>query len=121
MVAVGVLVIAMLIASRIIPARSAAAALNAKRARVTGLVSVGQTMSDVQAVLVEHGFHLAYDEPFYPTGNPDCWVQMVTIGDTRISMLDSWCYALGVSNPVDRGSPYVMIEASSDGVIYRVE
>jgi len=101
--------------------RAARHTLRQERAKVHQLVQPGQPIADAQARLVARGYKLAYNEPIYPTLDKDYQHQLVIIGQTQPSALDTLCYIMDWQNPLSPGSPYVVIDADTEGVILRVE
>ncbi len=100
---------------------AARAELADAKARVRHLVNPGQSLGDAEQKLSDLGYVLLYEQAIYPTLQRDYVQQIVVVGDARRSKLDSICYAVGILNPLNAGSPYVVIDASPDGTIIRIE
>ncbi|MEM6393231.1 MAG: hypothetical protein AAF797_10695 [Planctomycetota bacterium] len=118
---VAALVLMTVVAILVIRTAVARAELAETKAHVYSLISVGQPLEEAQKTLTQHGYELAYETPSSPTGDPDYTSQLVIVGDTSLSALDSYCYAAGISNPLSAGVPYVVLRAGPDGKIYRLQ
>ncbi len=92
--------------------------LGAERARVCGLIRVGQSIVDAQENLRRSGFRFHSDTP---TRFLDYQELLVIIGDTTPSRLDTLLYVIGRGNPLRTESPYVSIAASPDGLITEIK
>lgn len=92
--------------------------LQAERCRVHSLIRVGQSIVDGQEILRQSGYRFHRDTP---TRFLDYQQLLVIIGDPTPSMLDKLCYVVGLTNPLRTESPYVVIAASLDGVITKVD
>lgn len=88
------------------------------RSRVHGLVRVGQSIQDAEAMLRRSGYGFHGDAL---TRHLDYQQLLVIIGDTTPSKLDTMFYVIGGPNPLRTQSPYVAISASLDGLITRVD
>ena len=95
--------------------------LRAARVRVHALVRVGQDIGEAQKILKNNGYRLVYDKPIRPTKARDYMSQLVIIGDTMPTRDDTFFYVLGRPNPFREQSPYVAIDADTDGVIMSIE
>jgi len=89
------------------------------KARVYEMVDIGQSLPVVEQRLISQGYILVYEKAIYPTG-PKYMQQLVKIGNTDRSVIDTFCYTVGIANPLSPGLPYVVIDASPDGRIIRV-
>jgi hypothetical protein len=92
--------------------------LRAERARVLGLVHIGQSITEAQATLRQNGFRFHGDTP---TRYLDYQQLLVVLGDTNPSRLDTLFYVLGRENPLRTQSPYASIAARLDGVITGID
>lgn len=91
--------------------------------KVRALVEVGQQLDEAERRLREAGFQLMYERPVSPTIDGDELVQIVIVGDPKPSALESFGYAAGLSwMPWTSGElPFVVIDATADGTITRIE
>ena len=96
--------------------------LRSERVCVHELIAVGQHISEAQRILTEKGYALRYGEPIHPTKAKDYVQQLVIIGETQPTASDTFFYVTtGGRNPLQKESPYVVIEAGNDGIITRVK
>jgi len=93
-----------------------------KRAKVTSLIEVGQSISQAQDILKREGFEFAYDKPSVLSGQGQHVMQLVIIGNIFPSIDDTFFYVLtGGANPLRPESPYVEIIAEKEGKIVSIE
>ena len=98
------------------------AELRRERNKVYALIEVGQNLSEAEGILRRSGFELYHDGPIQPTIDKDYLQQLVIIGDATPSGTDTFFYSLtGGANPLRDESPYVIIGATNDGAITRIE
>ncbi len=95
--------------------------IRAERSRVHRLIEPARTIEEAESILRDAGYKLAYDEPLRPTQKGDYLQQLVKIGDAEPSVIDSIAYVTGWPNPFYLASPYVVIDAETDGTILRID
>jgi hypothetical protein len=92
------------------------------RIRVYQLISVGEDLNKAEDKLKNKGFKLWHDEPIAPTVNKDYLQQIVIVGNTLPNNFESFSYASGWWMPFTHSeSPYVIINATLEGIITEIE
>ena len=119
---IGCLVVAVLTLGHI-PVWRVDAELRNSRKRVHQQISVGEDLSQAAERLKQNGFVLLYEEPIAPTANKDYLQQIVIMGSNLPNTFETIAYSLDVQwMPFTRSeSPYVIIKATPDGKITKIE
>lgn len=101
--------------------------LSEAKREVASLIQIGEQIEIAQAELIGRGFDLVYEDPIDQTGLREYVSQLVVVGETKRGGVSKFLYAVdspilsNLKNPLGYESPYVVIHASPDGVIYKVE
>lgn len=92
------------------------------REQILSFIEVGDQLEEAQKKLREKGFTLVYEEPIDPTKLGNYLQQLVVIGDTDHSAADTFFYVTtGGNGPIEKESPYLIIEAQYDGTITKIK
>ena len=90
-----------------------------ERIKVHALIKVGQDIAVAQDRIRQAGYPLAYSAPIDPTKMGSYLQQVVVIG--RLSFLKTFFDTIGHRNPVQTESCFVVIDATPEGQIKRID
>jgi hypothetical protein len=96
--------------------------IRSEKEKVYSIVSVGQNIYIAESELKNAGYKLIHETAIHPTKNKDYLSQIVRVDDNFPTASDTFFYTVtGGDSPFRLESPSVLIEASNDGTITKVE
>ncbi|MGC4071580.1 MAG: hypothetical protein QM760_03550 [Nibricoccus sp.] len=104
------------------PSSSERAEADANRSKILSLVAVGDSLNDAASKLKTAGFSFAYSKPIDPTGRGEYLQQLVLIHPALLKprTQDTIRYTTGMAPSKTETSPYVIVEASTAGIITKL-